>query len=352
MKGGGLILWNAIAIYEMTKSSWQTGKRSTKDDLENHLKGQYYLLEQWLNIIRLLRNIRSRIHQCGKKVLPGIFDSLTADLEDLETLDASDIYPRWIKAKGVLISQKDDEFVFPVADGTANLSGRGCKFRAPTLKRKQTTRSEDLSVEFQSELEESQPAEPTDDAEARGDFWSIRGDVIYRHHTEPRVQLHVPKEETFPIPLKYNDVTGSTHADLDVNDYWNVDSCKHVSDSWRGFTKFTLLKENPSSTQQDTCGPGKEIDKDSNNFQTFFDVWPEVWTKIGKAAQNREKQAWAKEKPNLDNARTLRGIFFIHPDDQESSEFINKRKKKTGKTHGCSHALQARQTAFQHRENE
>ena len=46
---------------------------------------------------------------------------------------------------------------------------------------------------------ESQPTESTDDAEARADFWSIQGDFIYRHHHEPRVQLHVPKEETFPI---------------------------------------------------------------------------------------------------------------------------------------------------------
>ena len=45
-------------------------------------------------------------------------------------------------------------------------------------------------------------------------------------------------------------------------------------------------------------------------------VWPEVWTNIGKAAQNREKQEWAKEKPQLDNARRLREIYFIDPDDQ------------------------------------
>ena len=70
-----------------------------------------------------------------------------------------------------------------------------------------------------------------DDAEARADFWSIQGDFICRHHNEPRVQLFLPKEETFPIPLKYIDVTRSTaHTDLDVmqekrvDDYWNVDT--------------------------------------------------------------------------------------------------------------------------------
>ena len=42
------------------------------------------------------------------------------------------------------------------------------------------------------------------------------GDFIHRHHVEPRVQLYVPKEETFPIPLKYIDVTGTTHTNLNV----------------------------------------------------------------------------------------------------------------------------------------
>ena len=74
---------------------------------------------------------------------------------------------------------------------------------------------------------------------------------IYRHHNEPRVQLNVPKEETFLIPLKYIDVTRSAHTDLDVlqekrtDDYWNVDGSRDLSDPWTGFTQFTLLEEKP-----------------------------------------------------------------------------------------------------------
>ena len=56
-------------------------------------------------------------------------------------------------------------------------------------------------------------------------------------------------------------------------------------------------------------------------------VWPEVWTKIGKAAQNREKQEGAKEKPKLDNARKLRGIYFIDPDDKEYSEILKNARR-------------------------
>ena len=71
-----------------------------------------------------------------------------------------------------------------------------------------------------------------------------------RHHNPTsRSTLLAEKEETFPIQLKNIDVIRSTLADLDVlqekriDDYWNVDSNRHLSNSWTGFTRFTLLKE-------------------------------------------------------------------------------------------------------------
>ena len=76
--------------------------------------------------------------------------------------------------------------------------------------------SEDLSEELQGEPEGPQPTESKDTAEAPRDHWSIHGDFIHRHHNEPRVQFYVPKEETFPIPLKCIDATRSTYTDLDV----------------------------------------------------------------------------------------------------------------------------------------
>ena len=63
--------------------------------------------------------------------------------------------------------------------------------------------------------------------------------------------MYVSKEETFPIPLKYIDVMRSTHTDPDmiqekrIDDYRHVDEDTRLSDSWTGFTKFTLLKETP-----------------------------------------------------------------------------------------------------------
>ena len=79
-----------------------------------------------------------------------------------------------------------------------------------------------------------------ENADARNDFWSTEGDFIYRYHNELRVQLHVPKEDSFPIPLKYIDVTRSTHTNLDVMQenvsriIGNVDGDRTLSDSWIG----------------------------------------------------------------------------------------------------------------------
>ena len=76
----------------------------------------------------------------------------------------------------------------------------------------------------------------------------MSGRFLYRHHVEPRVKLYSPREESFPIPLKYIDVSRTTHTNLDVkqekriDDYWNIDGSRDLSDSWTGFTQFTLLE--------------------------------------------------------------------------------------------------------------
>ena len=72
---------------------------------------------------------QSRIHQFGKKVLPGLFlgyalyaggiwkgDVLVADLEELETMDASEIYSKRLNAKEVIFPKEKGEFIFPIAD--------------------------------------------------------------------------------------------------------------------------------------------------------------------------------------------------------------------------------------------
>ena len=77
---------------------------------------------------------QSRIHQFGKKVLPGLFlgyalyaggiwkgDVLIADLEELETMDASEIYSIRLNAKEVIFHPKKEKLFFQSQTDESNL---------------------------------------------------------------------------------------------------------------------------------------------------------------------------------------------------------------------------------------
>ena len=47
MKSGGQIIWYAVAICEMSKTSWQTGKLLMDEDLGNHSKDRLFDSVHW-----------------------------------------------------------------------------------------------------------------------------------------------------------------------------------------------------------------------------------------------------------------------------------------------------------------
>ena len=118
-----------------------------------------------------------------------------------------------------------------------------------------------------------------DASEALNDFWSMSGNFIYRHHIEPRVKLYSPREESFPIPLKYIYVSITARTNLDVkqerriDDYWNIDGSRDVSDPWTGFTQFALLEENPPDGKK--CSRRRLTRKQLTSRPD--DLWPELW---------------------------------------------------------------------------
>ena len=106
MKVGGQILWNVTLICE-TSQIYLMGRRLTKDEYHP-----------------IIAKDQSRIHQFGKTFFPGLFlgyalyeggiwkgDVLIADLEELETMDASEIYSKRLNAKEVIFP-KQGEFIF------------------------------------------------------------------------------------------------------------------------------------------------------------------------------------------------------------------------------------------------
>ena len=162
---------------------------------------------------------------------------------------------------------------------------------------------------------------------------AMSGNFIYRHHVEPRVKLYSPREESFPIPRKYIDVSRTTQTNLDVmqerriDDYWNIDGSRDLSDSWPGFTQFTLLDEKPPDGYM---WSGGEIDEKTANIQARSFMARALGESMGKNGKLKERQKkWSHhEKPQLDNARKLRGIYFIDPEDKEFKETIKNARKK------------------------
>ena len=49
---------------------------------------------------------------------------------------------------------------------------------------------------------------------------------------------------------------------------------------------------------------------------------------MSDASKRKEKQKWPLEKPKLDNARRLRRIKFIDPDDEEFKDISQKARRK------------------------
>ena len=258
-------------------------------------------------------------------------DILVANIEEWETMDASEIYSKRLNAKEVIFHKENGQFIFPAADGRISLPGGDQEKRTPTLIREHPIQGES-NIDFLGESEGSlpQPEDSFPDAgEAMNDVWSMSGNFKNRHH-EPRVKLHSPREESFTIPLKYIDVTRTTHTNLDVkqekriDDYWNIDGSPDLSDPWTGFTQLTLLEEKPPDGKMRS---GERLTRRQLTSRPDHS-WPELWIKLGRNAKLKEKHKWSDEEPKFDNARRLRGVYFIDPEDKEFKETIKNARKK------------------------
>ena len=111
---------------------------------------------------------QSKIYQVGKKVLPGLFlgyalyaggiwknHILVADIEELETMDASEIHSKRLNAKEVIFP-KQGEFIFLIADGRIKTPGGDQELRTSTLIREHPIRGEG-HIDFLGESEGSLP---------------------------------------------------------------------------------------------------------------------------------------------------------------------------------------------------
>ena len=70
-----------------------------------------------------------------------------------------------------------------------------------------------------------------------------------------------------------------------IDDYWKIDGSRDLSDSWTGYTQFTLLDEKPP----DGCMWSGERLTQRQATSRPDHLWPEPWTKLGRNAKLREE---------------------------------------------------------------
>ena len=184
-----------------------------KDVLGSHLKDPLFFLVHLLSITPITAKDQSRIHQFGKKVLPGLFlgyalyaggiwkgDVLIADLEELETMDASGNLLKKTQCGRGDISQTRRIYFSNSRWDESKTPGEDQELKTSTLIRHRPIQGEG-HIDFLGELEGSFPQ--LNDSlpvagEAMHDFWSMSGSFIYRHHVEPRVELYSAERRIIP----------------------------------------------------------------------------------------------------------------------------------------------------------
>ena len=205
-----------------------------------------------------------------------------------------------LNAKEVLTLQHGEHVIFPIADGTVKLSGGDQVLRTSTLIRDSLERGEERK-DLRGESDGSPPRGTSPrDGEARNEFWSLSGNYIYRHPVEPRANFTCREKSPFPIPLRFVDVARTASATLDVvlerriDDYWNVEGDRDLSDARTGFTRITMLDEKPPDGY---TWSGERQTKEANNIHARSRVTRNMEKHVRRSpTQRKTKVGYRKTK--------------------------------------------------------
>ena len=109
----------------------------------------------------------------------------------------------------------------------------------------------------------------------------------------PKTKLCVPKDD-FPIFVNYMDVQRQTKTSLDVlhvatiDDFWNMDGEKSLSELEIGVTRFALLNENPPEGH---AWVKCRLTKKQVTSRVGHN-WPEEWSRMSNTSRQQAISKW------------------------------------------------------------
>ena len=211
------------------------------------------------------------------------------------------------------------QFTYLHTDGTVKTTGGDRRLKPSTLSKDRPERGEGQKV-FRGESDEF--SSPNASSRWLNPWWwesekwflACHG----RFHLSPTQSQTVHAERriisySIEVHRRYQNNTYVTWCKRHIDDYWDVDGEKELSDAWTGFTRFIFLIERAHDRY--TWSGWTQTRKETNSGPD--NVKPDMWKHVSDAAKSKAKKKWAIEKPKFENARQMRGIFFIEPEDEE-----------------------------------
>ena len=141
----------------------------------------------------------------------------------------------------------------------------------------------------------------------------------------------MPKEGSFPIPLKYVDVVRRTSTTI---------GCIAGKSNWRQLERWwwqgaisVIDRFRPCSQHwaksllMVTRGSG-EIDKGGGNIQARLSMAIKFGRICRKKYRQKAKRHWTLKKSKFDNAQTWTGIYHIDPNDMKFKDTMKNARKK------------------------
>ena len=229
MKVGGQILWNGIPIWETLKISCLMGRDPILTDYpvwftgwvspcncEGPVKNPSIWKESLTWIVLRIRSVRGEKLEgwhIGCRRWGFANEGLIRNLLKKTQCEGKNISQR--KWKIQFSSRRWTNHTFCKRSGTENIH---------LYTGTSNTRRESRWISWRIRRVSSTTSRLVSGCcEAMNDFWSMSGNFIYRHHVEPRVKLYSPREESFPSPLKYIDVSRTTVTNLDIMQERRID---------------------------------------------------------------------------------------------------------------------------------
>ena len=247
------------------------------------------------------------------------FSSQWADLK--KNVDASEIHARRLNAKGSSDAERGWTSRFPIADGTAKVSGRDHGVRESTP-RDQLVSSEDLREDRSGKLGEDS-SDRRNKRRRRSPQWFLVSWRRFRSSSSRRTLSSTPRAEGRKYSQSHWKML--TWPGLRRQIWtWFQESRMEDNLKCRFGSKFVRLMDRIHEVHSAEWETSMRIYvvqgaayKNSSNYHTWLFV---AWTMVPHvkgSSQKKKKHRWAIGKPKLDIPWKLRGIYFIDPEDGE-----------------------------------